>query len=123
YKLGLRHKFTNESQLNTTNVQRNMSLLWPDADVIVLGHRHYNDMQQIRKPLKEQVWLRAGTYQKWDDYGMSIGHYKGQWGVPLTIFFPAERCVIPVYGAHFYKGLEMLRFWREEYRKGNPITT
>jgi hypothetical protein len=122
YQLGLRHKFNNESGLNTTNVQRNMSMLWPEADVLVLGHRHYNDMQQIKKPLKEQVWLRAGSYQKWDDFGMSIGHYKGSWGIPLTILFPDSRCVLPIYGAHFYKGLQMLRFWREEYQKGNVLS-
>jgi hypothetical protein len=121
YKLGLRHKFTNESNLNTTNTQRNMSMLWPDADVVVLGHRHYNDMQQIKRPLKEQVWLRAGSYQKWDDFGMSIGHYKGAWGIPLTILFPDSRCVMPIYGASFYKGLQVLRMWREEYQKGNTL--
>jgi hypothetical protein len=121
YKLGLRHKFTNESNTNTTNVQRNMSMLWPDADVIVLGHRHYNDLQQIKRPLKEQVWLRAGSYQKWDDFGMSIGHYKGQWGLPLVILFPDTRTVMPIFGANFYRGLQVLRFWREEYRKGNTL--
>ena len=121
YKLGLRHKFTNESQLNTTNTQRNLSMLWPDADVICLGHRHYCDMQQIKKPLREQVWLRAGTYQKHDDFGMSIGHYRGQWGIPLVILFPDTRTVMPFFGANFYKGLQVLRFWREEYRKGNPV--
>lgn len=121
YKLGLRHKFVNESQLNTTNTQRNLSMLWPEADVICLGHRHYNDMQQIKKPLREQVWMRAGTYQKHDDYGMGIGHYRGAWGLPLVILFPDERCVLPVFGAHFYAGLRVLSFWREEYRKGNAL--
>jgi hypothetical protein len=122
YKLGLRHKFTNESNLNTTNVQRTMSMLWPDADVIVLGHRHYNDCQMIKRPLKEQVWLRAGSYQKWDDFGMSIGHYRGQWGLPLTILFPDQRTVMPIYGAHFYAGLRLLRFWRDEYAAGRTLS-
>jgi hypothetical protein len=117
YELGLRHKFSNESNLNTTNVQRNLSMLWPSADVICLGHRHYNDMQQIKKPLREQVWLRAGSYQRDDDFGMSIGHYRGQWGIPMVILFPEERTVLPIYGGNFYKGLRTLEFWRREYSR------
>lgn len=120
YKLGLRHRFRNESSLNTTNVQRNMSYLWPEADVLALGHKHFNDLQMSKRPLRTQVWMRCGTYQKRDDFGMEIGQYSGQWGVPLAICFPDSRCVLPVYGAHFYKGLRMLEFWRNEYRKGNP---
>lgn len=118
YILGLRHKFRNESGINTTNVQRTIhQQLWPDADVVVLGHRHYNDLQQITKPLKTTAWLRAGSYQKWDEFGQSAGHYKGAWGIPLVILYPDERKVVPIYGENFHTGLEILQDVRDRYRK------
>lgn len=119
YKLGLRHKYTNESSINTTNTQRNMHLrLWPDADVICLGHRHYNDLQKTPRPLVgETVWLRAGSYQATDDYGMSVGQYRGSWGVPMVILFPDEKKVLPIYGRDFHLGLQILADQRRRYRE------
>jgi hypothetical protein len=115
YTMGLRHKFRGESGLNTTSAQRTMYEQWHPADIEVLGHLHFNDMQKRRKPGRETVWLRAGSYLKWDDHGQDIGGYKGSWGIPLVVLYPDTHKVIPFYGADFYTGLEFLADQRRRY--------
>jgi hypothetical protein len=117
YSLGLRHKFRGESGLNTTNVQRTMYEQWHAADVEVLGHRHYPDMQKRPKPGRDTVWLRTGTYQNIDEHGMYSGGYMGKWGIASIILFPDRKCVLPFYGGDFYTMLEVLADQRRRYRE------
>ena len=47
-----------ESGVNTTNAQRLMYDAWHPADVMVLGHLHYNDMQKRpSEQLADNVFL------------------------------------------------------------------
>lgn len=117
YKIGVRHKYKNESAVNTTNAQRMMhNSLWPDADAICLGHLHYNDLQKIHRPLGDTIYLRAGSYQRTDDYGMSSGHYSGQWGIPILVCYPDVRQIVPFFGRDFLVGLQFLEDQRNRYK-------
>lgn len=116
YEIGVRHLYRGESNVNTTNAQRMMYQNWQPADVEVLAHRHYNDMQKRPMVGGDTIFLRAGSYQKWDEHGQFSGGYKGSWGVPLVVLFPNERRIIPFYGSDFYLGLEFLADQRRRYR-------
>lgn len=115
YVLGVRHLYQGESGINTTNAQRMMYHNWLPADVEVLGHRHYNDMQKRPMPGRDTIFLRAGSYQKWDDHGQFVGGYKGSWGIPLIVLFPDHKRIVPFYGSDFYQGLEFLEDQRRRY--------
>jgi hypothetical protein len=117
YTLGIRHKFRGESGINTTNAQRTMYEQWAPADVEVLGHLHYNDLQKRRKPGRETTWLRSGSYLKWDDHAMDAGGFMGSWGIPIIILYPDDHRVLPIYGADFYTGLRVLAAERQWYRE------
>lgn len=116
YKLGLRHKFKNESSVNTTNAQRMIhQQLWPDADAIVMGDKHYNDMQMVSKPLGDVVFLRCGSYLRMDDYAQGLGGYRGSVGIPMLIFYPETRHFLPFFGKSFSVALQVLQDQRARY--------
>ncbi len=117
YEIGLRHLYRGESNVNTTNAQRMMYQNWQPADVEVLAHRHYNDMQKRPMVGGDTIFLRAGSYQKWDDHAQFSGGYKGSWGIPLIVLMPDTRRIIPFYGSDFYLGLEFLADQRKRYRE------
>jgi hypothetical protein len=116
YVLGIRHLYQGESGVNTTNAQRMMYHNWLPADVEVLGHRHYNDLQKRPMPGRDTIFLRSGSYQMWDDHGQFVGGYKGSWGIPLIVLFPDQKRIIPFYGNDFYLGLEFLADQRRRYQ-------
>lgn len=117
YVLGIRHLYQGESGINTTNAQRMMYHNWLPADVEVLGHRHYNDMQKRPMPGRDAIFLRSGSYQQWDDHGQFVGGYRGSWGIPLVVLFPDQKRIIPFYGSDFYFGLEFLADQRRRYQE------
>lgn len=117
YTMGLQHRFRGESGINTTNAQRRMYQEWYPADIEVMGDRHYNDLQKRPMPLGDTVWLRSGSYQKWDDYGQFAGGYKGSWGIPVVILYPDRKRVVPFYGSDFEVALEFLADQRARYLK------
>lgn len=117
YVLGLRHLYKGESNVNTTNAQRMMYQNWMPADVEVLAHRHYNDMQKRPMVGGDTIFLRAGSYQKWDEHGQFSGGYKGSWGIPLIVLYPETKRIIPFYGNDFYVGLEFLADQRRRYQE------
>lgn len=117
YEIGVRHLFRAESSVNTTNAQRMMYLSWKPADVEVIAHRHYNDMQKRPMPGRDTIFLRSGTYQQWDDHGQMSGGYRGNWGLPLIVLFPDSKRIVPFYGNDFYIGLEFLEDQRRRYQE------
>jgi len=123
YEILARHKYKYESSLNTTNAQRRAyDVLYP-ADLIALGHKHFGDMQKVQRgELKQHsvVYLRSGTYLVVDEFGQRIGGFHGEVGVPLAVFYPDEKRIIPFSGPDLQVGLRFLAQERELYRLEKP---
>lgn len=100
--------------LNTTNAQRRAwdeLGEWELADVVVLAHLHFNDLQIATRKGQRVVYLRSGTYKTADSYARDHG-WKSEVGTPLCIFLPGERKVIPFRGDDFLEGLAYLSHLR-----------
>lgn len=95
YKIFARHKYKNESGLNTTNAQRNMLNDAGPCDVAALGHKHFPDMQMLDRMDQKVVYLRNGSYKKYDEFGQKIGGYSGKKSVPCVVLFPDTHKVVP----------------------------
>jgi predicted phosphodiesterase len=95
YSIFARHKYKNESSLNTTNAQRNMINDIGACDVAALGHKHFPDMQMLDRMKQKVVYLRSGSYKKYDEFGQKIGGYSGKKSVPCVILFPNTHKVVP----------------------------
>ena len=95
YKIFARHKYKNESGLNTTNAQRNMLNDAGPCDIAALGHKHFPDMQMLDRMDQKVVYLRSGSYKKYDEFGQKIGGYSGKKSVPCVIVFPDSHKIVP----------------------------
>ena len=95
YKIRARHKYKNESGLNTTNAQRNMLNDFGPCDVIAVGHKHFPDIQTLDRMGQKVTYIRSGTYKVYDEYGQKLAGYQGKWGVPVVVLYPNERRITP----------------------------
>ena len=95
YKVFARHKYKNESSLNTTNAQRNMLNDSGAVDVAALGHKHFPDMQMLDRMGQKVIYIRSGSYKKYDEFGQKLAGYEGKKSVPLVVIFPNEHKVVP----------------------------
>lgn len=111
YKIMARHKYKNESSLNTTNVQRNMMNDFGPCDVFAVAHKHYPDMQVLRRMGQDVVYLRSGSYKNYDEFGQKLAGYEGTHGVPICIYYPNEHKVLPF--ANLHDGILHLKALRE----------
>jgi hypothetical protein len=84
------HSYRYNSSLNTTNSQRNL-FASTHADVIALGHLHYNETHAKSAGGKDTVWIRTGSYKITDDYGQWIGGLRADPRSPMVILFPGEK--------------------------------
>lgn len=95
YKIFARHKYKNESSLNTTNAQRNMLNDCGSVDVAALGHKHFPDMQMLDRMGQKVVYLRSGSLKKYDEFGQKLAGYEGKKSIPVIILFPDQHKIIP----------------------------
>lgn len=95
YNIFARHKYKNESGLNTTNAQRNMLNDVGPCDVAALGHKHFPDLQMLDRMNKKVVYLRSGSYKKYDEFGQKLAGYSGKTSVPCVILYPDTHKVLP----------------------------
>ncbi|MDD3212160.1 MAG: hypothetical protein PHY64_00690 [Eubacteriales bacterium] len=112
YRIAARHKYKFESSLNTTNAQRNMMNDFGPVDVIALAHKHYPDFQQLHRMGKDVIYIRSGSYKYYDEFGQKLAGYKGEYGVPIIIFYPDQHRMIPF--SDFDAGIEVLAKMRSE---------
>lgn len=91
YKLGIRHKYKYESGLNTTNSQRRLNEHFGGCDVVAVGDKHFVDFQRKTDLGRKTTWLRSGTYKIMDEFGMRIGGYEGEYGIPMVILWPESK--------------------------------
>jgi hypothetical protein len=95
YSIRARHKYKNESGLNTTNSQRNMLNDFGPADVIAVAHKHFPDLQMLDRMGQKVIYLRSGSYKVYDEFGQKLAGYRGKMGVPVVIIFPEEKRLGP----------------------------
>jgi hypothetical protein len=95
YKIRARHKYKNESGLNTTNSQRNLLNDFGDADILALAHKHFFDLQETDRMGRHVIYLRSGTYKVYDEHGQKLAGYIGKHGVPMVILYPDTKKMVP----------------------------
>lgn len=95
YRIGARHKYKFESSLNTTNTQRSFMNEYGPCDVIALAHKHFCEMEHTQRMGTDVVYLRSGGYKRYDEFGQKLAGYEGIHGVPVVIFYPNKRLVVP----------------------------
>jgi predicted phosphodiesterase len=95
YKIFARHKYKYESSLNTTNAQRNMLNDIGPVDVVALAHKHYPDLQMLDRMGSKVVYLRSGSYKKYDEFGQKLAGYEGKKSIPIVVIFPKEHKIVP----------------------------
>lgn len=117
YKILARHKYKYESSINITNTQRRAWELIGQPDAVVFGHLHHTVSHKEPRGDRDVIYMRSGSYFKWDEFGMKIGHHQGQRGIPLLILYPNEHKMVPFYGADFESGLRFIEAERKYYRE------
>lgn len=95
YKIYARHKYKNESSLNTTNAQRNMLNDAGLVDVAAIGHKHFPDMQMLDRMGGKVVYFRSGSYKKYDEFGQKLAGYEGKKSIPVIILHQDKHKIIP----------------------------
>jgi len=74
YKLAMTHRFWGHSRLNPTNAaKRFMEHVYPDADIIYLGHSHINERLSFFRGDKWRLAVVGGTYKIDDEFGQKRG--------------------------------------------------
>lgn len=121
YHLVVRHRTRRESSLNTTNAHRaiddDLGPAADRADVIALGHLHFNDLQVRPKAGRRVVYLRSGSYKGGDHFARAIAatnHKDADIGNPVVILFPRTHHVLAFAGADWQVGLRTLEMLRKE---------
>lgn len=119
YVIGVRHNGKGNSQINTTNAQRRTFDAWPEwenTDVICLAHLHFNDLAVTPRKGGQCIYLRSGTGKTHDDYSRDQG-YKPEYGMPVVIFYPDEKKMVPFRGDRLDEALRFLEWERARYRE------
>lgn len=111
YRIGARHKFKFESNLNTTNSQRNFINENGHCDIVAVAHKHYCEIQDTRRMGQETIYLRSGSYKQYDEFGQKLAGYEGIYGVPVVILYPDRHYMMPVQDLR--KAVEMLNELRK----------
>lgn len=96
YRIAARHKYKNESGLNTTNTQRNFINEFGHCDIVAVAHKHFCELHHTKRMGEETVYLRSGTYKLYDEFGQKLAGYEGMYGVPVVILFPDRKEMIPI---------------------------
>jgi UDP-2,3-diacylglucosamine pyrophosphatase LpxH len=94
YRIHAHHTFKYNSSLNTTNSQRNLFAA-THADIIALGHLHYNETHAKTAGGQDTVWMRTGSYKITDDYGQYLAGLKADPRIPMVILFPDKKKILP----------------------------
>lgn len=110
YRIMSRHKYKNESGLNTTNTQRNMMNDFGPCDVFAVAHKHFADLQYTKRMGQDVIYLRSGSYKRYDEWGQKLAGYEGEHAAPVVIFFPNEHRMMPF--KKLRDGVEVLKLLR-----------
>lgn len=118
YTLVTKHDYQGKSNITKTNSARRLWTEWPHsweaADVISLAHLHEPNIAVQQQRGRDVVWMRSGAYKVVDEYALSKG-YKSVYGVPLVVFFPDTRKMVPF--IDFDEGVRYLNTVRAQWRE------
>lgn len=95
YRIGARHKYKFESSLNTTNTQRAFTNEYGHCDIVALAHKHFCEIEHTQRMGNDTVYLRSGSYKRYDEFGQKLAGYSGIHGVPMVILSPDKKEMIP----------------------------
>lgn len=115
YKIRAHHTWQGTSALNTTNSQRRLFDA-SHADVIALGHLHWNETHAKSVGGKDTVWMRTGSYKITDDYTQWIAGAKSDTRVPMVILFPDKKKILDF--RDMYDGIKYLNMLRQSVAVG-----
>ncbi len=74
YKMAITHRFTGFSRFNPTNAcKRFMEQVYPEADIVYLGHCHQREFLYFQRGGKSRLAVIGGTYKIDDEYGQKRG--------------------------------------------------
>jgi predicted phosphodiesterase len=76
YKITARHRARYNSALNPTNAHRRIWEEKGDTDIVMLAHTHRNFVSYETVPGQDRlkIFLNAGTYKEFDNYGKKLGY-------------------------------------------------
>jgi predicted phosphodiesterase len=111
YLIHAHHSYRYNSSINTTNSQRNL-FNSTHADVIALGHLHYNETHSKSSGGKDTVWIRTGSYKITDDYGQWIGGLRADPRSPMVVLYPKAKKILDF--RDYRDGIEFLKHQRGE---------
>jgi hypothetical protein len=123
YVVGVRHNGKGNSQINTTNAQRRTFDEWPNwdnCDVICLAHLHYNDLHIPPRKAGQCIYLRSGSAKTHDSYAKDHG-YTPEYGMPVVVFYPDTKEMVPFRGDRMDAALRFLAMERERYAHTSRI--
>lgn len=116
YTIVTKHDYSGKSNITKTNSARRLATEWPhsweSADVVALAHLHEPNIATQMQRGREVVWLRSGAYKIVDEYALGKG-YKSAYGVPIVVFFPDTRKMVPF--MDFDEGVRYLNMVRGEW--------
>jgi hypothetical protein len=112
YRIGARHKFKYESSLNTTNSQRGFMNEFGPCDIVAVAHKHFCEVFDAHKMGQDTIYLRSGSYKRYDEFGQKLAGYEGIYGIPIVILYPDRKLALPF--KDFSIGLQMLKALRGE---------
>lgn len=94
YRIGARHKYKSESSLNTTNAHRTFINEFGPCDVVALAHKHIIDVQDTQRMREQTIYIRSGSYKRYDEHGQKLAGYEAIYGVPAVILYPDRKAMI-----------------------------
>jgi hypothetical protein len=117
YTVIVKHDYAGKSRISKSNSARRLwdeyPYEWTNADVIALAHLHEPDIHETRRKGEPVVYLRSGSYKVADGWAEAAG-FKPAYGVPICIFYPAEKRVLP--SQDFATGVRILTAERHAWR-------
>jgi hypothetical protein len=115
YNLYLKHQYTGQSRISTSNDGRRFWTEWPDfenADITVLAHLHEPNTHSVERKGQTVSHLRGGTYKTVDPWARK-GGYSPAYGPSMILLNPNEHEVIPFHGPQWRWGVAMLKGLRD----------
>lgn len=95
YIIDIRHKFSFNSSLNSTNTYMRYVTMKGVPDIIGFAHFHHPFVASQVIQGKPVYFLRSGSYKIEDRYAARLGGYKGVPGVPICIVYPDKFQIEP----------------------------
>lgn len=96
YRIVVRHKYRYNSSLNNTHTcKRLQQMEYPNADVLVVGHHHMADIEQVQHRDKDRIYIRPGSMKGPDRYARSLGYSDTGSCTPTVMLWPDKRKMMP----------------------------